>query len=172
MRLQPTRRALPGWMSCAAFGIAGLAAIAAHAWPVEIGRAPDPRPTTAAPTADGSALVRPLFDPGRRGWTARGGRDLLTQGDPLRPVLRVRGILLDGGRARTLIDDGSGDGSWLTTGEGRGDWTIAAIAPDGVRVAQRGRTYDVAFMGQSVTLRPVLPPGRIPPEMMPVGLRP
>ncbi len=57
------------------------------------------------PLADETALQRPLFDPGRRPWTARGPRGLLA-GDPPRPVLTVRGILLDGTAARALIDTG------------------------------------------------------------------
>ena len=100
-------------------------------------------------------MRRPLFDPERRDWTARGSRAAILEGEPRRPVLTVRGIVVDGGKARALIDDGSGDESWLGRGEGRDNWRITAIAPDSVTLDQNGRPFTAAFMGQPVTLRPL-----------------
>ncbi|WP_407529130.1 hypothetical protein [Methylobacterium oryzisoli] len=149
----------------AAFGLAGIAAVAVHAWPVAIAPAPAPPPAVAAPPADGSALTRPLFDPGRRDWTARGSRSAVTEGEPHRPVLTLRGILLDGSTARALIDDGEGP-VWLGRGEGRGDWQVSAIGADRVSVTQRGQTFAAEFMGPPATLRPARPAEDA------VGLRP
>ncbi|MGX7705868.1 hypothetical protein [Methylobacterium sp. Gmos1] len=138
-----------------ACGLAACTMLAAFAWPVDGGPAPlPPRVAAAMPPADETALQRPLFDPGRRPWTARGGRDIL-DGDPPRPVLTVRGILLDGAAARALIDDGSGTQAWLARGEGRGDWRITAIGRDQVTLAQGERRYVATFLGAPATLRPV-----------------
>ncbi|KMO33848.1 hypothetical protein VQ03_24305 [Methylobacterium tarhaniae] len=138
-----------------ACSLAAAAMVAAFAWPVDEGAPPTPRRAAAAmPPADETALQRPLFDPGRRPWTARGPRDILA-GDPPRPVLTVRGILLDGPVARALIDDGSGDRTWLARGEGRGDWRIAEIGRDEVALVQGERRYVATFLGAPATLRPV-----------------
>ncbi|WP_123834155.1 hypothetical protein [Methylobacterium currus] len=139
-----------------ACGLAAGMMLAAFAWPVDGGPAPVPHRAAAAamPPADETALQRPLFDPGRRPWTARGPRDILN-GDPPRPVLTVRGILLDGAVARALIDDGSGDQAWLARGEGRGDWHVVAVGRDQVTLAQGERRYVATFLGAPTTLRPV-----------------
>ncbi|KMO41133.1 hypothetical protein VQ02_06400 [Methylobacterium variabile] len=153
----------------AACGLAAAAMLAAFAWPVDGGPARAPRRAAApAPTADETALHRPLFDPGRRPWTARGPRDILA-GDPPRPILTVRGILLDGAAARALIDDGSGIQAWLTRGEGRGDWRVAEVGRDRVTVVQGERRYVATFLGPPTTLRPV--GARPAPEVGP-ALRP
>ena len=165
LRSLARRLAATGPWPRAALGLGGVAAVAALAWPVAIPPAPAPRPAVAAAPADGSALTRPLFDPGRRDWTARGSRSAVTEGEPHRPVLTLRGILLDGSTARALIDDGDGP-VWLGRGEGRGDWQVSAIGADRVSVTQRGRTFAAEFMGQPATLRPARPGGEA------VGLRP
>ncbi|KMO12410.1 hypothetical protein [Methylobacterium platani] len=139
----------------AACALAALLLLAALAWPVDGGPGPPARRAAAAvPPPDETALARPLFDPGRRPWTARGPRDLLA-GDPPRPVLTVRGILLDGTAARALIDDGSGIQAWLARGEGRGDWRIAEVARDQVTLMQGERRYVATFLGAPTILRPV-----------------
>lgn len=142
----------------ALIGLAGAVALATLVRPVRI----DPEPVPAVPhsgpsdPAPGdSALRRPLFDPGRRDWTARGSRSAILEGEPHRPVLTVRGIVVDGGTARVLIDDGSGAEGWLGPGEGRDNWRVAAITPDSVTLHQNGRTFTAAFMGPPVTLRPL-----------------
>lgn len=146
-----------GWGARGVFLLAGLAVVAVQALPGE-DFAPVTRALPATPVsggaAEGAAVQRPLFDPGRRAWTAQGSRDLIQRPDPAAPVLVVRGIRLDGGEARTFIDDGSGDRTWLATGEGRGDWRIAAIAPERVTVSQRGVSYQAEFLGAPATLRP------------------
>lgn len=147
-RLPPTGR-----LSRALFGLAAALALAAFAWPVRIDPAPQPSAAWTAPPGT-AALQRPLFDPGRRAWTARGSPETVAEGDPPRPVLIVRGIRLDGSTSHALIDDGSGDRTWLRPGEGRGDWHVTAIAPDRVTVDQRGRSFTAAFMGPPATLRP------------------
>ncbi|SFK96555.1 hypothetical protein [Methylorubrum salsuginis] len=147
-RLPPT-----GLIPRALFGLAAALALAAFAWPVRI----DPTPSPAAPWTEPpgtAALQRPLFDPGRRAWTARGSRETVAEGEPPRPVLKVRGIRLDGAVSHALIDDGSGDRTWLKAGEGRGDWRVTAITPEHVTVDQRGRRFTAAFMGPPATLRP------------------
>ena len=139
----------------AACGLAAAAMVAAFAWPIDAGPKPAPRPAAQpAPARDGSALQRPLFDPGRRPWTARGPREIL-EGDPPRPVLTVRGILRDGAAARALIDDGGGTPVWLARGEGRGDWRVAEVERDRVALVQGGRRYVAAFLGAPATLLPV-----------------
>ncbi|GJD60630.1 hypothetical protein [Methylobacterium frigidaeris] len=138
-----------------ACGLAACTMLAAFAWPVDGGPAPAPRRAAAPVQApDETALQRPLFDPGRRPWTARGPRDIL-DGDPPRPVLTVRGILLDGAVARALIDDGSGTQAWLARGEGRGDWRVTAVGRDQVTLIQGERHYVATFLGDPATLRPV-----------------
>ncbi len=138
-----------------ACGLAAVAMLAAFSWPVDGGPAPLPRRLPAPmPPADETAVQRPLFDPGRRPWTARGRRDILS-GDPPRPVLTVRGILLDGAAARVLIDDGSGSQAWLARGEGRGDWRVTAVGRDEVTLVQGERRYVATFLGTPTTLRPV-----------------
>jgi len=151
-----------------ACGGAAALLLAAFAWPVDGGPAPVPRRAAApVPPSDGTALLRPLFDPGRRPWTARGPRDILA-GDPPRPVLTVRGILLDGAAARALIDDGSGSRTWLARGEGRGDWRIAEVGRDRVTLVQGERRYVATFLGAPTTLRPV---GARPVAESEAGLR-
>ncbi|TNC15847.1 hypothetical protein FF100_00835 [Methylobacterium terricola] len=155
--LPPLRAALAATGRGSRVACAGAAALmlAAFAWPVDGGPAAPPRRAAApVPPADETALARPLFDPGRRPWTARGPRDILA-GDPPRPVLTVRGILLDGSAARALIDDGSGIQAWLARGEGRGDWRIAEIGRDRVTLVQGERRYVATFLGAPTTLRPV-----------------
>ncbi|GAB6841552.1 hypothetical protein HNR00_000782 [Methylorubrum rhodinum] len=153
--MRPALPALPptGLLPRVLFGLAAAAALAAFAWPVRIDPAPEPPAIRAEPPGE-AALRRPLFDPGRREWTARGSRETVAEGDPPRPVLIVRGIRLDGAAASALIDDGSGDRIWLRTGEGRADWRVVAIAADHVTVDQRGRAFTAAFMGPPATLRP------------------
>ncbi|TGD98711.1 hypothetical protein [Methylobacterium nonmethylotrophicum] len=138
-----------------ACGGAAALMLAAFAWPVDGGPEPAPRRAMApTPLSDGTALQRPLFDPGRRPWTARGPRDSVA-GDPPRPVLTVRGILLDGAAARALIDDGSGSQAWLARGEGRGDWRIVEIGRDRITLFQGERRYTAVFLGPPATLLPV-----------------
>lgn len=147
--------ALPptGLLPRALFGLAAALALAALAWPVRIDPAPAPVSLRIEPPGE-AAWRRPLFDPGRREWTARGSRETVLEGEPLRPILTVRGIRLDGQESRALIDDGSGDRTWLAPGEGRSDWRIAAITPDRVTLEQRGRTFTAEFMGRPATLHP------------------
>lgn len=155
MRGVPALLAATGFWPRALFGLASAAVLTAFGWPVTV----DPRPAaTAAPAAaplGDAALRRPLFDPGRRDWTARGDRASVLEGEPRRPVLTVRGIVLDGGSARALIDDGGGDPLWLTRGEGRDNWQVAAIEPDSVILMQNGRSFRAEFMGEPATLRPL-----------------
>lgn len=139
----------------ALFAAAAALAAAAFAWPVHVDPAPPPAAAVASPRPGETALLRPLFDPSRRDWTARGSRDAVLEGEPQRPVLIVRGILLDGAAARALIDDGTPDRVWLGPGEGRGDWRITAITADSVSVDQSGRPFTAAFMGPPATLRPL-----------------
>ncbi|AWN48602.1 hypothetical protein DK419_21455 [Methylobacterium terrae] len=157
-RLAPSSRAAlaaTGRGPRAACAVAACLMLAGVAWPVDGGPATPPRRAAASPPpADGTALARPLFDPDRRPWTARGPRDILA-GDPVRPVLTVRGILLDGPVARALIDDGSGTQAWLARGEGRGDWRIAEVGRDQVTLVQGERRYVASFLGAPTTLRPV-----------------
>ena len=157
--------AASGWGARPAFALAGLAAIGAFALPAEeIQAVTRPAAASAAP-AEGSAVRRPLFDPERRSWTAQGSRDLVMRPDPSAPVLVLRGLRLDGGRATAFIDDGTGAQGWLAAGEGRGDWRIAAIGADRVAVVQRGRSYEAEFLGRPATLRPA------PFEDAPAALR-
>lgn len=141
----------------ALFGLSALAALAAFAWPAASAPepAPVPPPVLASPPAGEAPVQRPLFDPGRRAWTARGSREALFAPDPPRPVLTLRGLLLDGGAPRALIDDGSGDLGWLARGQGRGDWRITAIEAGRVTLTQRGQPYTTEFMGQPAILHPV-----------------
>ncbi len=171
MRSVSTLLARSGWGARGAFLLAGVAALAVRTLPVEVGPAPGRAPPAEVPVggpsaAEGAALSRPLFDPGRRPWTAQGGRDLILRPDPATPVLVLRGIRVDGGQARAFLDDGGGDRSWLAVGEGRGDWTIAAIGPDQVSVAQRGRRIEAEFLGRPATLRPA-PFADAPPDLRP-----
>lgn len=139
----------------AACALAACLMLAAFAWPVDGGPPTPPRRAAAAlPPSDEAALARPLLDPGRRPWTARGPRDILA-GDPPRPVLTVRGILLDGSAARALIDDGSGSQAWLARGEGRGDWRVTEVGRDQVVLVQGERRYVATFLGAPTILRPV-----------------
>lgn len=147
-RVPPT-----GLLPRALFGLAAALAVAAFAWPVRIDPPPPLSATWTEPPGT-AALQRPLFDSGRRAWTARGSRETVTEGEPPRPVLTLRGIRLDGGASHALIDDGSGDRTWLKTGEGRSDWRVTTITPDHVTVDQRGHRFTVAFMGPPATLRP------------------
>ncbi len=83
------------------------------------------RAASIAPApAEGSAVAgrssTPSAAPGRR----RAARDLILRPDPAAPVLVLRGLRLDGGRASAFIDDGSGAQGWLAAGEGRGDWHV------------------------------------------------
>lgn len=157
MRPLPTLIAGSGWGARGAFVLAGLAALAVQTLPVEIGPAPerrDPPPVAAEGPAEGAAVSRPLFDPGRRPWTAQGSRDLVLRPDPVAPVLVLRGLRRDGGRAQAFLDDGSGDRSWLGVGEGRGDWRLVAIGADRVSVSQRGQRFEAEFLGHPAALRP------------------
>lgn len=146
--------AASGWGARCAFGLAGLAALGAFTMPTEEIPAPTRAVAAPAPPAEGSAVRRPLFDAARRPWTAQGSRDLVMRPDPAVPVLVLRGIRRDGGRATAFLDDGSGTQGWLATGEGRGDWRIAGIGADRVSVVQRGRGYEAEFLGRPATLRP------------------
>lgn len=138
------------------FAAAAAVAVAAFAWPAPLDPVPPPAAASVAPPRPGeTALLRPLFDPGRRDWTARGSRGAVLEGEPHRPVLTVRGILLDGTAARALIDDGTPEQTWLTPGEGRGGWRVTAITADGVSVDQGGHPFTAAFMGRPATLRPL-----------------
>ncbi|MGF3025414.1 hypothetical protein ACQVP2_21620 [Methylobacterium aquaticum] len=138
-----------------ACAIGATVMLAAFAWPVDGGPVPPARRVAEPmPPADETALQRPLFDSGRRPWTARGPRDILV-GDPPRPMLTVRGILLDGTVARVLIDDGSGSQTWLARGEGRGDWRVTEIGRDQVTLIQGDRRYVAHFLGAPATLLPV-----------------
>ena len=167
MRALPRLLAASGWGARGAFALAGLAVVAVHALAVDVGEAPErgPPPPAAAP-AEGSALRRPLFDPGRRPWTGQGGREVLLRADPVAPILVLRGIRLDGATALALLDDGSGDRSWLAAGEGRGDWRVATIGPDRITVTQNGQRYEAEFLGRAATLKPA------PFPDAPPGLRP
>ncbi|TXM72066.1 hypothetical protein FV226_13540 [Methylobacterium sp. WL12] len=136
------------------FALAAAAAAAAYAWPVTLpppGPSPIPQQTTPAGAA---ALARPLFDPGRRPWTARGSRDAVLASDPPRPILTLRGIRRDGGPRRALIDDGGGEPAWLGQGEGRNGWQVVEVGPDRVKLVQDGVTYATEFMGTPAILRP------------------
>lgn len=154
--MRPTLPALPptGLLPRVLFGLAAGGMLAAFAWPVRVDPAPEPPEVRAPPPAGEAALRRPLFDPGRRPWTAVGSRETVLEGEPHRPVLTVRGIRIDGAAGHALIDDGSGDRTWLRPGEGRGDWRVTAVAHDRVTVDQRGSTFTAEFMGRPATLRP------------------
>lgn len=155
LRAAGTALAGTGLRARLACGLSAGLMLAAFAWPVDGGPAPAPyRVPAAPPPPDETALARPLFDPSRRPWTARGPREIL-DGDPPRPVLVVRGILIDGSAARALIDDGSGARAWLARGEGRGDWRVAEVGRDRVTVVQGERRYVATFLGPAATLRPV-----------------
>jgi hypothetical protein len=155
LRAAGTALAATGLKARLACGLSAGLMLAAFAWPVDGGPAPAPHSAPAVPPPpDETALARPLFDPGRRPWTARGPREIL-DGDPPRPVLVVRGILLDGPAARVLIDDGSGARAWLARGEGRGDWRVAEVGRDRVTVVQGERRYVATFLGPAAMLRPV-----------------
>lgn len=154
MRSWPGLLAASGWGARGAFALAGLAMLAVHALPVTLDPAPERRVPPPAAPAEGSALRHPLFDPGRRAWTAEGTRDLILRPDPAVPVLVLRGLRREGGTARAFLDDGSGDGSWLAPGEGRGDWRITAIGADRVTITQRGERFEAEFLGRPATLRP------------------
>lgn len=166
MRSLTRTLAATGWAARSAFSLAGLAALGAIAMPAEEVPAVTRAAAVAAAPAEGSALRRPLFDSGRRAWTAQGSRDLILRPDPIVPVLVLRGLRLDAGRATAFLDDGSGDPGWLATGEGRGDWRVAAIGPDRVAVVQRGRRYEAEFLGRPATLRPA-PFADAPPALRP-----
>ncbi len=138
----------------AVFAAASAAALAAFLWPVPLDPLPAPAAVAAPPPPGEAALQRPLFDPGRRDWTARGSRGAVLEGEPHRPVLTLRGILLDGATTRALIDDGTPERGWLGLGEGRDGWRITAIATDRVSVDQGGHPFTAEFMGRPATLRP------------------
>ena len=146
--------AASGWPARAAFGLAGLSALAVQLWPVETAAPPEPMPPARLVAPEGSALHRPLFDPSRQAWTGAGSRDLILRADPVPPILVLRGLRHDGAEARAFIDDGSGDTTWLAPGDGRGDWRITAIGTDRVTVFQRGRSVEAELLGQPATLRP------------------
>ncbi len=139
-------------------GLAGLAVLAAWAWPAALVPPEPPAPPAAPPVrpADsGGALHRPLFDPGRRAWTARGTLADLTVSTPVRPVLRLRGILMSDGGGRALIEEeGAGLPVWLAPGDGRSGWVLASVQAERVTVRQDGLTYDLAFLGEPATLQP------------------
>ncbi len=158
--------AASGWGARGVFGLAALTLVAVEMLPIDLGAPPRPWTAPPPPVAEGSAVERPLFDPGRRAWTARGSRDLILRPDPVAPVLVLRGIRLDGGQARAYLDDGSGDGSWLAVGEGRADWRIEAIARDRVTVSQGSFRAVAEFLGPPATLRPA-PFTDAPPALKP-----
>ncbi|MGY2050992.1 hypothetical protein [Methylobacterium sp. JK268] len=154
--------------------VLAVAACAAAAWPIDA--APPPRPPAApsldlaglAAGASGAALARPLFDPGRRDWTALGGReDAFGTARPSASLI-LRGILLDGPRQRALVDDGAGRPEWRGLGEGPGPWRIAAIAPGRVEVADAvERRYVLTLLGPAV---PLPPPPKDPRQWLRPGL--
>ncbi|KQO65916.1 hypothetical protein ASF22_04385 [Methylobacterium sp. Leaf87] len=138
-------------------GLAGLAVLAAWVWPAAtLDAGPVAAPAAPVRLADsGGALHRPLFDPDRRAWTARGSLADLSPATPIRSVLRVRGILMSDGSGRALIEEeGAGLPVWLAPGEGRAGWVLAAVQAERVTVRQDGRTYDLAFLGEPATLQP------------------
>lgn len=141
-------------------GVAGLALLAAALWPVNAD-APAVAAGTSPPdlghlaAADsGEALSRPLFDPGRRPWTARGNREDITAGERPRTLLTVRGILIEDHVRRALVADGSGVPAWLVPGQGRDGWRLVSVEPGRVVVADAARHYTLAFLGPPVALRP------------------
>lgn len=161
---------------------AGLLALAAAAalgigvWPLDRDAPPSP---PAAPVLDlsapalpdtGAALARPLFDPLRRAWTARGERDDLTALERPRTNLSVRGILIAEGGRRALIAEGTSEPAWLSPGEVRGAWRLVSIAPTEVVVADAVRRYTLAFLGAPVALQPV--PRHPPPPPLRPALEP
>jgi hypothetical protein len=157
----------------------GLLAAAALAWPVD-GTIPPAAAPVARPVAEGpgAALARPLFDPLRRAWTARGSRADLAVAAPT--ALRVRGILVEARARLALIDDGGPEPAWLGAGAGRGAWRVVGIEPGQVRISDGGRLYTLDFLGEPVPLRP--PPRRqaaasaatepLAGASAPLGLRP
>lgn len=155
-----------GWSARGIFALAALAAVAVQFLPVDVGAAPEREGPPPVPAAEGSAVRRPVFDPGRRPWTAQGSRDMILRADPVGAVLVLRGIRLDGTQARAFIDDGSGDKSWLAAGEGRGDWRLVTIGSDRVGVAQRGQRFEAEFLGHPAALRPIPFPDA-PPALRP-----
>ncbi|WP_132251230.1 hypothetical protein [Methylobacterium segetis] len=134
----------------------GMIGVLAAASPLDRSE-PPPLPEEAAqpraPAAD-AALARPLFDPGRRAWTARGDLSDVVGTPAPAARLRVRGILIDGSARRALIDDGIGDPAWVAEGAGRGAWRLIAIAPDRVTLADGAGTLTAEFLGEPVSLRP------------------
>ncbi len=127
--------------------------LGAFAWPIDGGPAPLPR-AAGRDAADGrDRVAAPALRSRSASLDRRGPRDILF-GDPPRPVLTVRGILLDGAVARVLIDDGSGSQAWLARGEGRGDWRVIAVGRDEVTLVQGERRYVATFLG---TRRPCGP---------------
>ncbi|MEA1832127.1 hypothetical protein U8607_08525 [Methylobacterium durans] len=145
-----------GRLPRAAACLAAFAALAAALWPIDDFAPPGPLEAHAAPPppASEAVLARPLFDPGRRAWTARGGLADVIGTAPAAGRLRVKGIVVDGAARRALIDDGTGEPAWLGEGEGRGDWRLVAIAPDRVTLSDGAGPLNAEFLGDPVTLRP------------------
>ena len=152
---------IPSWRAClagtsplprAAAALTGLLALAALAWPVD-GTVPSRAAPAGRPVSDGpsAALARPLFDPLRRAWTARGSRADLEAEAPT--ALRVRGILVEARTRRALIDDGRPEPAWLGEGEGHGAWRVVGIEPGQVRISDGARLYTLDFLGEAVPLR-------------------
>lgn len=148
-------------LSLGLLGVAGLSVLAAGFWPLD---ATAPVAATGAPPFDlarlaaadlGPALARPLFDPERRSWTARGSREDLTAEAPPPTLLSVRGILIEDRARRALVADGTTEPVWLSPGEGRGAWRLVSIEPGQVVVADANRRYTLAFLAPPVALRPL-----------------
>lgn len=166
-------------ISLGLFGLSATTALAAGLWPLDL-TAPAPPQAAAAPLDlarlaaldTGAAVARPLFDPERRDWTARGDRDSLTIEAPPPTLLSVKGILIGSSARRALVSDGTTPPAWMSPGEGRGAWRIVAIEPGQVVVADARRDYTLAFLGQPVTLQPVpRHPAKIepPPQAAPAS---
>ena len=123
--------------------------------------APVPKPR--GPPSDGAAALRiALFDPERRPETISGSiddlRGLATAPPPAPANVAISGVLLDGPRAKAMLNVIGGPVSWTGVGAEIGGWRVASIDAAGavlehdgqnlvLKVADRWKTRGAAHGG-------------------------
>jgi hypothetical protein len=173
----------PGWLartslwSRIAVGTSAIAFVAAGLWPIDRsaddGATPLPADLRALSRQDtGAALLRPIFDPFRRKWTALGTIEDVTGAPRASSVLTLSGILIEEGTKRALLRDGASRAIWLGENEGRRTWRLVDIKPEQVVIVDAGRRYTIEFLGKPVRLRPPPRLARGDEATEPAALRP